>query len=592
MANINQAMQDLFRYNAAILPQVRSGFNRSHSLTTTLDSAFLVPVMWDRVVPGDEKKIRFSGLARMTTPKFPVMDQANLDVWAFYIPDRLWWTHAKEFYGENLDASFNPDGEYVMPYLKPSQYLVDPSARGNISSSKNHQREFGGLGSLNDYFHFPIGFVGDVMPDIDDDPDFLASAGLHRSYQLIWNEWFRNSSVQPALRLNTGDIVTADEWDVISKIRKVNKYPDFFTSLLREPQAGDDVALPLGDWAPVVTRNVSTSEAGEDETSLKFKYLDNSGITSGWLGINPALGSLYAYDAIDGISPNNNNPESAPVTVSNLWADLTQVSSATINNLRAAITVQQLLEIDAIAGKRYQNILQGHFGVLTPDATLQRPELLGMCRTPVGMRQVLQTSSTDVTSPQGNTAAFSLTNVSNEWIVNKAFTEPGFIMVLCAVRVAQSYSQGLDPLITKINRYDHYYPVFDHLGNQPVPTSAVFFEFDASNKGDFSADRYKATLGYQSAWTEYRTMPNRVTGLMRPNLYGDVGPVSLGSAWTYAEDFQEPPVLNSDFIEENPLLIERTLAVLDEPQFLLDCYFEYMDYRPMSVQSVPGLLRL
>lgn len=571
MARNNQAMEDLLRYNAAILPRKRSSFDKSHSHATTFDSANLIPIMWDRVLPGDEKKIRYSGLARMTTPIHPTMDEANLDVWCFYIPDRLWWTHAKEFYGENKDASFNPDGQYVMPYLKPSQYMVtDEETTGMITDPDLR------IGGLNDYFGFPRNrnAMSVYSTWFDDDPTFYATAGLHRSYQLIWNEWFRNSSVQPALQLNDGDTVTSDEWNVIKKIRKVNKRPDFYTSLLREPQAGDDVLLPLGDWAPVVTRDVKT-----DISSYPLMFQG--------LGFSPNRQPLVVSgsdgEVAVGGTAQSSASESGVVQPSNLWADLTNATSATINNLRAAITVQHLLEVDAMAGKRYQQILQAHFGVFTPDSTLQRPELLGATRTPIGIRQVLQTSSTVEGAPLGDTAAFSLTNVSNEWICNKAFTEPGFIMVLAAVRPLHSYSQGLDPLLTKLNRYDHYWPVFDNLGNQPLYRYNVVM----SGKDGFSTvDEQKEVFGYMEAWTEYRIKQNRVSGLFRPDTPGTL------ASWNYSSDLPYNSSLDSAFIEEDPELIERTLAVQNEPQFLLDSYFEYYDIKNMSVHSIPGLTRL
>lgn len=584
MAKYNQAMQDLLRFNSAILAQKRSGFNKSHSVTTTLDSAFLVPIEWDRVLPGDEKKIRYSGLARMATPIFPTMDEAFLDVWAFYVPDRLWWNHAKEFYGENLDASFNPDGEYKMPSLTPKQFLT--KIGDDITE---------GLGSLNDYFGFPCWNEGDSVAPFDS--KFNCTAGLHRSYQLIWNEWFRNSSVQPALRLNTGDVVSDEEWNVIRTIRKVCKLPDYFTTLLREPQAGDSVTLPLGDWAPVVTRkdNVPFS-AFPDISSIgaNFKSPESVHLFHGYNNVtgDPVIydngqgNPLYEYNGeviIDSSYNIDPNYPSSP-SIGNLWANLTDASGATINNLRSAITVQHLLEIDALGGKRYQNIIQAHFGVLTPDATLQRPELLGATRTRIGMRQVLQTSATEEGSPQGNTAAFSLTSVDNEWICNKAFTEPGFIIVLGAVRPVQSYSQGLNPLLRKLNRYDHYYPVFDNLGNQPVEVSAIYFTNTGS--GGNPTRSFDETFGYQEAWSEYRFMPNRVSGLMRPDVPGTL------SAWNYSVMLFDTPSLTTEFVEEDPGLIDRTIAVQNEPQFILDSYFDYIDVKNMSVHSIPGLLRL
>lgn len=566
MARMNQAMTDLLRYNAAMLPQKRSAFNKSHSHTTTFDSGYLIPLMWDRVLPGDEKKIKYSGLARMATPIHPVMDEANLDVWAFYVPDRLWWNHAREFYGENKDASFNPDGEYVMPYLNPTRYSV---VNGDTD-------EYNGIGSLNDYFGFPI-MSRDTASARSDDPNYYCSAGLHRSYQLIWNEWFRNSSIQPALQLNDGDTVSADEWLVIRELRKANKYPDYFTTLLREPQAGDDVLLPLGDFAPVVTRSVDVVENGSaDFVGVKFMEDDSTFINStGNLigGYKNGVQTLFDYNA-----STVDLTASTPAIPRNLWANLTAANIATINNLRAAITVQHLLEVDALAGKRYQQILQAHFGVLTPDGTLQRPELLGATRTSIGMRQVIQTSETSADSPLGNVAAFSLTNVFNEWICNKAFTEPGILMVIGCVRPVISYSQGLDPLLQKLERYDHYWPVFDNLGNQPVYSRALY-------AGDNAADSSQV-LGYAEAWTEYRIKNNRVSGLMRPDSNGTL------ASWNYSLDFEASPVLDSAFIEVDPLLIDRTIATPDEPQFICDSYFDYIDIKNMSVHSIPGLTRL
>lgn len=574
MARNNQAMEDLLRYNAAILPQKRSSFNKSHSHVTTFDSGYLVPLMWDRVLPGDEKKIRYSGLARMATPYHPVMDNANLDVWCFFVPDRLWWEHAKEFYGENKDASFNPDGTYIMPYLDFERYSVKVSDSDVFTSEE-------GIGSLNDYFGFPTRFDVGIGLTYDNIPEFRSTAGLHRCYQLIWNDYYRNSSIQPALQLSTGDTVTFDEWNVIRKIRKVCKYPDYYTSLLREPQAGDDVTLPLGDWAPVVTRSVDTDY--DNNPSMKIRNADGTEYQA------PLSGVPLSYTSDLGMTVGGvdftKDTSGLGVYPSNLWADLTSATASTINNLRAAITVQQLLEIDSMAGKRYQQILQAHFGVFTPDATLQRPELLGATRTMVGMRQVLQTSASEDGSPQGNTAAFSLTDINNEWICNKAFTEPGFIIVLGAVRPYHSYSQGLDPLLTKLNRYDHYWPVFDNLGNQPVPLSAVYCTVlkETQIEGSEISD---VVFGYQEAWTEYRIKQNRVSGLMRPDV-----PTSLAT-WNYSTYFTNPPTLNSAFVEEDPELIDRTIAVQNEPQFILDSYFDYIDVKNMSVHSIPGLLRL
>ena len=561
MSMMNQAMTDLLQYNSAILPRKRSVFNKSHSHTTTFDSGYIIPFMWDRVLPGDEKKIKYSGLCRMATPIHPTMDDARLDVWAFYLPDRLWWTHAREFYGENKDAAFNSDGEYEMPYLRPDQYAVQTDRADEFSY---------GVGSLNDYFGFPC-MSEEVASARADEPSLRVTAALHRCYHIIWNEWFRNSSVQSAEMLNDGDFVTDDEWEVIRKLKLANKYPDYFTTLLREPQAGDDVLLPLGDFAPVVSRTPIHSGLAHDQEYASGLKLVNS------LGGNLYVDTNNIVRAQNGtISDDSGNA----VYPNNLWADLTFANRATINNLRAAITIQHLLEVDALAGKRYQSIIATHFGCFTPDATLQRPELLGATTQSLGMRQVVQTSESSDGSPLGNVAAFSLTNIANEWLCNKSFTEPGFILVLGCVRPQVSYSQGIDPLLTKLARYDHYWPVFDNLGNQPVLKKTLY----AGDSADVST--LDEVLGYAEAWTEYRIKNNRVSGLMRPDV-----PQSL-SSWNYSEFYASAPTLDSEFIAVDPSLIDRTIAVPSQPQFICDSYFDYTDIKNMSVHSVPGLTRL
>ena len=565
MANMNQAMTDLLRYNAGIGSIQRSRFDKSHSHTTTFDSGALVPLMVDRVLPGDEKKIQYSGLARMATPIHPVMDQAFFDVSAFYVPDRLWYAHAKEFYGENKDAEFNPDGEYVLPYLTPQRYAV--------RDDDNSQT---GYGSLNDYFGFPV-MSDSVAAARSEDPDFYVSAGLHRCYQLIWNEYYRNSSIQPSLRLNDGDTVTQEEWEEISQLRYVNKYPDYFTTLLKEPQSGPDVLLPLGDYAPIIPRNENVVEdASGTIPVVRFMEDDGTYIDSAFgnriLGTVDGTQTLFDYDV-------NSTQLSSPLTAipRNLWADLTNQTNATINNLRAAITAQHLFELQNRAGKRYQQILYATWSVLTPDATLQRPLMLGTSRTEVGMRQVLQTSEGTENSPLGNTGAFSLTSVNNEWICNQAFTEPGIIMVLGAVRPVVSYSQGLNVLWAQLTPFEQYQPVFDDIGDQPV------YNYEIYSGDNATVEQLKGVLGYKPAWQEYRIMQNRVSGKMRPDVTGTL------SSWNYSLNFVETPELDGNFIAVNPSFMERAISVQSEPQFICDSYFKYIDIKSMSVYSIPGV---
>lgn len=560
MSRMNQAMTDLLRYDAALLPSVRSTFDKSHSHTTTFDSGALIPLMADRVLPGDEKKIFFSAVTRMATPIHPVMDQAIFDVWCFYVPDRLWYAHAKEFYGENKDAEFNPDGEYIMPYLKPSQYCVHDEYHPEL-----------GIGSLNDYFGFPVMSTSDGI-DRDSDSRNYVSAGLHRCYQLIWNDWFRNSSIQPSLQLNDGDLVTNAEWEVIRKLRYVNRYPDYFTTALKDPQSGPDVLLPISDYVPVVPRSTLVSDDEFNSSSLMFR--DSDGDTSIDALLIADDGRLYP----DFDSPINPATD-VPLSPANLWAHLTDAGISTITNLRAAITAQHLFELRNSAGKRYQQILQATWGVLTGDATLQRPQLIGTTgKNYLGMRQVVQTSETSGDSPLGNVAAFSLTDVTNKMICNQAFTEPGILMIVGAIRPVTSYGgQGINSLWTQISPFEQFQPVFDGLSNQPIYNYELFASHGAN------PDDLHKVFGYKPAWDEYRTMQNRVSGYMRPDVTGTL------SSWNYSIKFDTQPLLDDAFVQVDPDLMDRVIATPDEPQFICDCYFSYHDTRSMSVHGTPGI---
>ena len=74
----------------------------------------------------------------------------------------------------------------------------------------------------------------------------------------------------------------------------------------------------------------------------------------------------------------------------NLVADTSSADPLTVNSLRLAFATQQMLETDARSGSRYIELLRGHFGVISPDGRLQRPELLSANRTRINVHQNLQ----------------------------------------------------------------------------------------------------------------------------------------------------------------------------------------------------------
>jgi hypothetical protein len=381
---------------------------------------------------------------------------------------------------------------------------------------------------LFDYFGLPTAVAG------------INFNNLHgRAYNLIWNEWFRDENLQDSLVVDKDD---GPDTYTDYVIQKRGKRHDYFTSALPWPQKGDAVDLPLGQTAPLVSETYNTSGSVHYPSSL-------------------SLPSANSYGVIWDTG-----------TTETMYADLSQATAATINQLREAFQIQRLYERDARGGTRYTEILQSHFGVTSPDARLQRPEYLGGQKTQLQMQPVPQTSSTDGTSPQGNLSA--LGTVQSRGGFSKSFVEHGVLIGMACVFADLTYQQGLNRMWSRRDRWDFYWPALAHLGEQAVLNQEIYAQ-------GTSADTQ--TFGYQERYAEYRYKPSQVTGKMRSNATGSL------DVWHLAQDFTALPALNSSFIEENPP-IDRVIAVTDEPEFIWDWYFDLKTTRPMPTYSVPGLI--
>lgn len=520
----------------------RSSFLVEKSYKTTFDAGYLIPVYCEEVLPGDTYKVKMTAFARLATPLFPIMDNLHLDSFFFFVPCRLLWTNWVKFMGEQTDPGDSIS--FTIPQL------VSPTGGWPV-------------GSLQDYFGLPT--VGQVGGGATVSANNLPL----RAYNRIYDEWFRDENLQDSLVKDVDDGPdTAGDYVLLRR----GKRHDYFTSALPWPQKGDTaVSLPLGVSANVLTSNTRLVDGAQEPA--RFARTSD--------GAFPAASALLALQTGTG---DLNTSSSAVGTIgtefypTNLFADLSSATAATINQLRQAFQIQKLLERDARGGTRYTEIIRSHFGVVSPDFRLQRPEYLGGGSTPIVVNPIAQTTQTGLTggsTPLGTLGGMA-TAVSQHGF-SQSFTEHGYIIGLVNVRADLTYQQGLRKMWSRSTRYDFYFPAFAMLGEQAVLNKEIYCDGSANDDDVF---------GYQERWAEYRYSPSQITGLFRSTAAGTIDP------WHLAQRFTGLPTLNATFIEDTPP-VSRVVAVgsgANGQQFLFDSVFSSHLTRPMPMYSVPGLI--
>lgn len=525
----------------AQIPQAnipRSTFNRDYKYMTTFDSGYLIPFMVDEVLPGDTFKMKCTLFSRMSTPVVPVMDNMYLETFLFFVPSRLVWDNWERFNG----AQDNPGDS--------TDYLI-PTIENNTGFATQ---------SIYDYAGIPTG-----VPITDNNP---INALPFRGMNLIYNEWFRDENLQDSLPVNTGD--GPDPVANYNLFRRGKRH-DYFTSALPWPQKGpsEGISINLTGFIPVNSVYQHSTSANADPSTLTPLLLyknDGTNLGNNVLGTQAYTNQVYTGDA-DGYGASGN-----PVNLS-LVADLGSASAISINDLRTAFQLQKLLERDARGGTRYRELLLSHFGVVSPDARLQRPEYLGGSSSRILVKPVEQTSATSSESPQGNLAAYAV-GADRFHGFTKSFVEHGYIIGFLNVRADLSYQQGLERFWSRRDRFDFYWPSLAHLGEQAVLNQEIYMQGNAQDQ---------AVFGYQERYAEYRYKNSLITGKFRSQ-----DPQSL-DFWHLAQEFTSLPQLNSEFIQDTPP-IKRALAVQDEPEFILDANIMLRCTRPMPVYSVPGFV--
>lgn len=516
-----------------ILPQtkgLKSTFNLSENLKTTIDFDYLYPVYWEELNPGDHFEMKVSSVSRLMPTVAPVMDNIKLKYMAFWVPNRLIWEHWMEFMGQKTWQDSKT--EYLVPQI-------------NMKVAENKSC------GLADYLGCPP--TGTTC-------EYSVSALPFRAYNKIWNEWLRAPEIQPELKEFIGDNLATDKEENKDTLKTYNllkkgKPLDYFTSCLPNPQASDPVEIPLTGNAPVLGVR-SSNDLTPDVAIGSYTYSGASGILARVDSSSPILSPGSGFKG------------------TSIYADMSEVTGITIEALRKATALQVLLETDSRYGQRYPELIKGHWGVTTPDFLLGRTTFLGSCSSDIVINPVVQNSSTDTTSPQGNLTGVGMGQQYNK-LCEVSAMEHGIFMVLACATADVTYQQGVQRKFNKLSRFDYMFPEFWNLGDQAVYNKEIFLSPDAkTNEGIF---------GYQERYRELREGVSKITGKLRSGVEGSL------DVWHLAEKFANLPKLNSEFLENNTP-IDRVLAVQNEPDLVIDIWFDVKATRVLPVTAKPSML--
>lgn len=539
----------------------RSSFDMGYTDTVTFTTDYLYPNYKQFVIPGDTVNLSYTNVVRMVSPiTTPMMDNLYMDTHFWFVPWRLVWDYTKNFFGEQRRPTDPTD--FTIPQLTfdssaalPSDYVPESTPFSGLPQSR----------SIYDYFDIPIeGTDGNLTGNIS------VSALPLRSYNLIYDEWYRDEQRVNYSYSNFGNNVTTSDNYVL--LRRGKRF-DYYTSSLLQPQIGNPVDIPLGTVAPVSVYGNGKSIGLTDGSNLYGMSFYSSAA-----GLMPQSSS---YDVNAGTTVGSGNTPSVGYTAYGLTsdasksgivglADLSQATAATISTLRQAFQLQAYNEINARNGSRYTEYLYGQYGVISPDARLQRPEFLGGTHQRLHVQPIVQNSSTDSTTPQGNLAGI-IASGTDEHVFTRSFTEHGYIIGIANIYSDLTYYQGLDRDWSLLTPLDIPIPVFANLTDEAILRKELVLTGTSSDNDVFG-------YGERYAWAKYNR--NRVRGLVRPN-----APLTLGQ-WSLAQQLTSNVGNNSDFIESDTP-IGRIAAVSDQVNFICNQEFKVIMIRVLPQYADP-----
>jgi hypothetical protein len=511
----------------------RSNFPMNSRHLTAIDFDYLYPLYWDEILAGDTVNMNARLFGRFATLANPILDNCYLDIHWFYAPKRILWDNARKFYGEQVNPGDSID--YTVPTM------AAPATTGYSSDT------------LQDYFGLP--------PEI---PDFTHISLPFRMYNFVWNEFFRDQNLQNSVTVDTDD--GPDTYSDYVLLKR-NKKHDYFTSglpnILKDPATSQ--TLPLGTSAPIYATGMDFDSV--DDTANRLNVYKTQG---GALGTLSSPASTYIIG------------DSSASGAGTIRADLTNATAATILQLRQAVQIQAILELDARAGTRYPEQLYAVYGVRFDDVSY-RPEFLGSQTARIDINSVAQTSNDGTNGDVGDLSAIGTVSINGGGFT-KSFNEPGYILGLVSARADIGYQQGLDRKWSRTDRYSYFHPYLQGIGDQATLKKEIVLCDPAQDTGSTGTADNERTFNYAERYAEYKFKNSHVTGLFRSTH------ASTLEAWHLVEELTDKtePNFNSTFIQANTP-VDRVIEVASQPHLILDCDFQCNMARPMHAYSIPGM---
>lgn len=492
----------------------RSKYSLSHYKLLTMRMGKLIPVTWFDVLPGDSIQMATSALVRLSPLVAPVMHPTKVRIHHFFVPIRQIWEDVEEF------MTGGEDGNYTCtpPYITLS----------DTSSGESELPDYLGLA--------PYNYAGDAGA-ID------VSALPFRAYSKIWNHYYRDQDLMTYSDVDTDNGDVAADSTTAQTLHSVAWEKDYFTTARPTELKGDDVVIPLGDDAMIKHDTADYTELGVYST-----------VNAGYKTMNAAQAELRSS-------------ATASSEANRIYADLSEATPVSINDLRLAAAVQRYKEARNIYGSRYNEYIRQAFGVNLPSG-IDEPVYLGGGRQVVQFSEVLQTGQDyDANDKVGQMAGHGIAAMRTNRF-RRFFSEHGIVMTMMSVIPKPIYATGLHRSWSRDTKEHYWQKELETIGEQAVLNKEV----------DMRHDTPDATFGYQRRYDEYRWHPSNIAGEFRSSL----------NHWHLARIFATDPALNSAFVTASPTT--RIFADTTNDNLYVMCNHSVQARRIVNRYARPHLL--